>query len=98
MKYLFDDQEKKETPPKNSFCFFENKDCQCYPCHNIKEINCMFCYCPLYHLKDCGGNYTYIGNVKDCTKCVFPHIRDNYHRVIERLVLENDKNKTDTND
>ncbi len=43
--------------------FFQNKKCEYYPCHKVDnqdEFNCMFCFCPLYMLKDtCGGNYKY---------------------------------------
>lgn len=36
---------------KNSYKFFENKECEYYPCHkDMESINCLFCYCPLYHL------------------------------------------------
>ena len=32
---------------KNSFYYFENRDCQYYPCHKgMAEMNCLFCYCP----------------------------------------------------
>ena len=37
--------------------FFSHKQCEYYPCHPLDEINCLFCYCPLYILKDCKGNY-----------------------------------------
>ncbi|MBQ3009245.1 MAG: metal-binding protein, partial [Oscillospiraceae bacterium] len=34
---------------KNSFRFFENRDCEYYPCHKTDHpLNCLFCYCPLY--------------------------------------------------
>lgn len=41
---------------KNSYRFYCNKDCQYFPCHEVKnedDFNCMFCYCPLYLLDDC---------------------------------------------
>jgi Zn-finger protein len=70
-----------------SYKFFENKDCEFYPCHKgMKEINCLFCYCPLYRAEDCGGNCKILENgVKDCSSCTFPHIRENYEKVIEKL-------------
>ena len=44
----------------NSSKFFANKDCEYYPCHKMEgDLNCLFCYCPLYHLEDCPGNPTY---------------------------------------
>ena len=47
--------------------FFSHKQCEYYPCHQLDEINCLFCYCPLYILKDCKGNYKLIGDIKDCS-------------------------------
>ena len=75
---------------KNSFKYFENRDCKFYPCHNkIEQINCMFCYCPLYRINDCGGNYNIINingkELKDCSNCVLPHKPENYEYVIQRL-------------
>ena len=30
---------------ENSYRFFENKECQYYPCHKgIENMNCLFCY------------------------------------------------------
>ena len=49
--------------------FFSHKQCEYYPCHQLDEINCLFCYCPLYILKDCKGHYKMIGNIKDCSGC-----------------------------
>ncbi len=69
--------------------FFANKECKYYPCHKCStDINCLFCYCPLYDM-DCPGNYQMkeINGrmVKNCTDCVFPHIPDNYDRIMELL-------------
>ena len=52
-------------------------------------FNCLFCYCPLYHLEDCGGNYTFTQKgVKDCSDCTLPHKSNNYQYVIEKLSAE----------
>lgn len=70
------------------FSYFCNTQCEYFPCHkiNASEFNCLFCYCPLYVFKDCGGNYTYLENgVKDCSACVLPHKRENYKLILERL-------------
>ncbi len=60
-----------------SYKFYQNRDCEFFPCHKIDEdkMNCLFCYCPLYALKDkCGGNPTFLGNgVKSCENCTAPH-------------------------
>ena len=67
--------------------YFCNKDCEYYPCHTMAEdMNCLFCYCPLYHLEDCGGSYTITGGgVKACDACIYPHIPSNYDKIVERL-------------
>lgn len=61
---------------ENSYRFYTNKDCVYLPCHktkNVDEFNCLFCYCPLYFLEECGGNYEDKYGVKDCTNCLIPH-------------------------
>ncbi|MBQ3292375.1 MAG: metal-binding protein [Mogibacterium sp.] len=75
---------------KNSYKFFENRECKYYPCHKgIDEINCLFCYCPLYHLEKCPGAPSYVAKdgkmIKVCTACTFPHQPDNYDKVIETI-------------
>jgi len=48
---------------KNKFKYFENKECEFYPCH-IEGQNCLFCYCPLYWIPiDCEGKYRVLGDV-----------------------------------
>ena len=69
---------------ENSYKYFENKECQYYPCHKgTQNINCMFCYCPLYALGDkCGGNFTYLENgIKDCSACLRPHKRECFAQI-----------------
>lgn len=74
--------------------FFENKECEYYPCHKAERINCLFCFCPLYGLENCGGDFKIIvgGNgekYKDCSECVLPHIPEvGYDYVIRRLSKE----------
>ena len=68
--------------------YFLNKECEYYPCHDLSEekFSCLFCYCPLYDMEDCGGTY-YISErgTKNCKDCTFPHERDNYGLVIKKL-------------
>lgn len=80
------------------YAFYQNKQCEYFPCHKgIDEntFNCLFCYCPLYMLgKDCGGNFQYTEQgVKDCTGCTFPHIQYHYGKVIEKYPLIQEKIK-----
>lgn len=75
---------------EHSYRYFANKDCQYYPCHKgIGEMNCLFCYCPLYHLEHCPGTHKYIEvhgkMIKECTDCTFPHQPENYDVVIRFL-------------
>ena len=53
-----------------NYDFFQNRECEYFPCHtglDPEEFNCLFCYCPLYALKDkCGGNFRYTKNGIKC--------------------------------
>ena len=70
----------------NHYKFFNHKQCDYYPCHHIEEekLNCLFCFCPLYVLKDCGGNYHMIDDIKDCSECLLPHQIENYDYIMKR--------------
>lgn len=75
----------------NSHRFFNNKDCKYFPCHKTDthdKFNCLFCYCPLYHL-DCPGNFSYYKNVKVCTDCPLPHQPEFYDTIVEILTNAN---------
>ncbi|MGI6180570.1 MAG: cysteine-rich small domain-containing protein [Agathobaculum sp.] len=81
--------EKIEWEGKH-YAFFQNTQCEYFPCHateRIDEFNCLFCYCPLYTMgKNCGGNWTILENgVKDCSACIMPHRRANYGLITEKL-------------
>ncbi len=70
--------------------FFNHTACEFYPCHDMpaEELNCLFCFCPLYALGPaCGGNYRYVGergDIKDCSACTLPHRRENYDYLMGR--------------
>ena len=70
--------------------FFQNRECEYFPCHKDveeKDFNCLFCYCPLYTLgENCGGNFLYTDTgVKSCVNCNFPHKRENFSALIKRF-------------
>ena len=72
------------------FSCFRNEECEYYPCHediNQEDFNCLFCYCPLYVLAGkCGGNPIILEDgTLDCSKCLKPHIKDNYGTIIQQL-------------
>ena len=76
-----------------SYKFFENKECEYYPCHKTgSDINCLFCFCPLYDT-DCPGNYRYVDRggkkVKSCIDCTFVHLPENYDIVMELIRKKN---------
>ncbi len=78
----------------HSHRFFRNTACRYFPCHQgvaPEEFNCLFCYCPLYFLKDCGGTPDMSRGIKDCTPCVKPHAAGGYDRVLARLKREFEK-------
>ena len=70
-----------------SYNFFQNKECEWFPCHstqNTDKYSCLFCFCPLYTYEDCGGKYVILSNgIKDCSLCLIPHY--NYDYIIEKL-------------
>ncbi|ONI44693.1 metal-binding protein [Candidatus Epulonipiscium fishelsonii] len=77
---------------------YQNLKCEYFPCHKIKNVeifNCMFCYCPLYLLKeDCGGNFVYLDNgIKDCSNCLKPHGEHSYNLIQSKMetILERAK-------
>ncbi|TJX13542.1 metal-binding protein [Tissierella creatinini] len=73
---------------ENSYRFYRNLDCSYFPCHKVEneeEFNCMFCYCPLYFFKDCGGNYKDKFSIKDCSKCLIPHRPKGYDYINDKI-------------
>lgn len=75
---------------QKNYCFIQNRKCEYFPCHKgvrEEDFNCLFCYCPLYLTgRRCGGNCRILENgIKDCTECTFPHRRQNYDSMLEKL-------------
>ncbi|MCR5004684.1 MAG: cysteine-rich small domain-containing protein [Clostridiales bacterium] len=72
------------------YAFFQHTACEFFPCHtgaDPENFNCLFCYCPLYALGEkCGGDFVLLDNgIKDCSHCLFPHKKENYDLITERL-------------
>ena len=70
--------------------FFQNKECEYFPCHegaDGTDFSCLFCYCPLYALGDkCGGAFKYLEDgTKSCEKCQIPHKRENYGHITAKF-------------
>jgi Zn-finger protein len=77
------------STPKPSHRFVSNTACEYFPCHRTdhpERFNCLFCFCPLYFLEDCGGRFTLLasGN-KDCSACKLPHAPEGYDYVLVKL-------------
>jgi hypothetical protein len=79
---------------ENSYKYYNNTSCKYMPCHKAEEgsdFNCMFCYCPLYLIKDCGGKYTVHYGIKDCSSCLIPHTPKGYD-YINSMLMEYTRN------
>ncbi|WP_461208977.1 cysteine-rich small domain-containing protein [Desulfocurvus sp. DL9XJH121] len=75
----------------NDHSFFRNAECRYFPCHAVEDdsrFNCLFCFCPLYWLENCGGKPRWTHGVKDCTNCTLPHDPGGYEHVLARLKEE----------
>lgn len=63
-----------------NYKFFQNKSCEFFPCHklqNIEDFNCLFCFCPVYYLTECGGKFSYTEDgIKSCENCIIPHVKE----------------------
>ena len=78
---------------KNDYRFFQNRDCEFFPCHKVadeEKFNCLFCYCPLYLDENCMGSPAYIidgkgQRIKDCSSCLVVHRPEMYDKVIAHL-------------
>ncbi len=73
-----------------NYQFFQNKNCDFFPCHPVndkKTFNCLFCYCLLYALKNrCEGNFNILGDgVKDCSQCLIVHGSKGYDYVMSKM-------------
>lgn len=78
-----------KEPLTEHYKFVQNNKCEFFPCHQIaddKKFNCLFCFCPLYMLKDkCGGNFKYTNGVKDCSDCIIPHTENAYDYIMSKM-------------
>jgi len=90
---------KGDIKMSENYKFFQHKKCEFFPCHKVKDeekFNCLFCYCPLYFLEECGGNNTNFNGVKDCSNCMIPHSQNGYDYIFNKIVEKN-REKTEKN-
>lgn len=77
-----------------NYKFFQHKSCEYFPCHKVKneeDFNCLFCYCPLYFLENCGGNNKDFHGIKDCSNCLIPHFPRGYDHIVNKIKEVNSK-------
>lgn len=82
--------------PEQSNEFIQNKACAYFPCHktnDVENFNCLFCYCPLYFLEECGGNKKDFNGIKDCSDCLVPHGKNGYETINRKIREENQRRK-----
>lgn len=72
-----------------NYKFVQNSKCEYFPCHRVNNeeaFNCLFCFCPLYMLKEeCGGRFKYTNGVKDCSDCTIPHTKNAYAYIMSKM-------------
>lgn len=82
-----------------NYKFVQNRKCEYFPCHRVEDedrFNCLFCFCPLYLLKEgCGGNFKYNNGIKDCSNCTIPHLEGGYDHIMSKMGEVMDKAKKD---
>ena len=79
-----------QKPPQAHFTYFQNTECEFFPCHKTEhpeDFSCLFCYCPLYALgSKCNGNFVFLPDgTKDCSACMIPHKKENYAYITARF-------------
>ena len=87
----------------NSYRFFQNRECEFFPCHEVQDeaaFNCLFCYCPLYLDDNCIGSPEYIitgrgQRIKDCSSCLVVHSPEMYDKVIAHLRRQDEISRVD---
>jgi len=86
----------EQSPCQPSHAFTQNRACRYFPCHadaDANTFNCLFCYCPLYFLESCGGDFEITSGIKDCSKCLKPHNPGGYERTVSLLKKELEKRR-----
>ena len=79
------------------------KKCSYYPCHNMLDLDCKWCFCPIYACyNDKLGDYVYDNGeiVKgkdgkplwDCSDCTLFHDKKNADRLQKLIGLKGVKN------
>ena len=55
---------------------FRERKCKYFPCHDLKDMDCTYCYCPRYEMKGCQDKMRgkrLKNGLKDCSKCIQVH-------------------------
>lgn len=91
MKRATEGQDRENQMEGHSYRFYQNRKCEYFPCHEMEreKLNCLFCYCPLYQTRCPGEAHAVrVGDreVKDCSRCDFPHRPENFDTVVEHIL------------
>ena len=90
-----------EKTTTENYKYFQHRECEFFPCHenaDPESFNCLFCYCPLYTLKDkCGGDFEYMegSGIKDCSNCLIPHRSEGFDYIMNKWPEVRDAAKLD---
>jgi Zn-finger protein len=87
-------EKRKISNPDECVCYQQDK-----PCHNIENLNCLFCFCPNYDLNVEEGNCkinspigkyieTRNGKIWDCGDCDFPHKKENVKSIFLKVYIK----------
>jgi Zn-finger protein len=78
------DYEKRKNNLNECPLYSKNKKC-----HDLENLNCLFCYCPNYNISRCeikspDAKYIQIEGKKvlDCSVCTFPHKKENVRKIL----------------
>jgi Zn-finger protein len=76
----------KSIPPATDL---RGPECPYYPCHDLEEMLCDYCYCPQYFVPNCGGDYRILSNgVKDCSNCTIPHTPEGVQKMLDEVEIQ----------
>ena len=73
------------------------RECEYYPCHDLDEMDCTFCFCPFYPCEDTstGGEIVTTENgdaVWGCKNCTWIHIPEIARKVLNEFLKLNINN------
>jgi Zn-finger protein len=82
---------RKKNNLSECVCYKQNKKC-----HDVQDLNCLFCFCPNYDrsvkegkckINSPKGKYidNHEGKILDCSDCDFPHSKEVVKKILMRI-------------